>query len=350
MLPLPVHTAPVTRRQWLALSCGLWLLPTDAAQRQSRWLFGGPADLLTAEGTPTATAAAVWRGLQAMNQRWNAWKPGDVSTVNQAFAAGRAVRPTPAVWGLIEGAQAMERLSLGCFNAGIGGLVGHWGFHADRLLPGQRPGDDELQAWMRTRPSLLQIERRGGWLRSRNARLQLDFGGYAKGVALDWALDRLQIAGVRSALVNLGGNLVAMGDGAARPWHVGIQDPHGPGVLTSLDIRGREAVVTSGTYARTRLLDGQPHGHVLSPSLGRPVHALSSVTVVHGSGALADAAATALLVAGPAHWPRVAQSMGVNQVLVVDASGRSQATPALAQRLQWRAVDGRGAPAMRPFA
>lgn len=349
-MPPEAAALPVTRRLWLALTAGLWLLPAGAVQRESRPLFGTPVDLLTPEGTSAATVAAVWHGLQTMNQRWNAWKPGDVTAVNRAFAAGRAVQPTPAVWGLIEGARAMERLSLGCFNAGIGGLVGRWGFHADTLLPGTLPPEGDLQAWVQARPSLQQIERRGGWLRSRNPRLQLDFGGYAKGVALDWALDRLHIAGVRSALVNLGGNLAALGDAAARPWRVGIQDPHGPGLLASLDMRGREAVVTSGSYARVRVLDGLPYAHVLDPAQGRPVQALSSVTVVHDCAALADAAATALLVAGPGHWPRVAQSMGVSQVLVVDQAGHRQATPQLAQRLQWRGGTRRAAPAVRPAA
>jgi len=235
------------------------------------------------------------------------------------------------------GMSAAERLSLGCFNAGIGGLVGGWGFHADELVPGALPDADEVRGWVQARPSLQQIERRGGWLRSRNPRLQLDFGGYAKGVALDWALDRLQLAGVRGALVNLGGNLAAMADSRARPWRVGIQDPRGPGLLASLDVQGREAVVTSGSYARYRVLDGRRYAHVLDPVQGRPVDQLISVTVVHDSAALADAAATALLVAGPVRWPRVALSMGVDQVLVVDHEGRRQATPALAQRLQWRA-------------
>ena len=63
--------------------------------------------------------------------------------------------------------------------------------------------------------------------------------------------------------------------------------------------------------------------------------ALVSVTVVHPSAALADAAATALLVAGPARWPAIAARLGVAQVLVVDAQGRAQASPALAPRLHW---------------
>jgi len=74
------------------------------------------------------------------------------------------------------------------------------------------------EAWSRARPSLSQIEHCQGWLRSRNPHLQLDIGGDAKGKALDSALDRLALSGVRGAVLNLGGDLAAMGDcGMRRP-------------------------------------------------------------------------------------------------------------------------------------
>jgi FAD:protein FMN transferase len=323
------------RRQWLALAGGLWLWPAFASWHQRQHLFGGPAELLLPEATSPAVVGTVWRGWQQMNRRWNAWKPGDVGDVNRAFAAGRAVLPTPEVRRLIQGARALEDLSSGHFNAGIGALVARWGFHADVLEPGTRPPAAELLAWQAVRPSLHQIEQQGAWLRSRNPHLQLDFGGYAKGVALDWALNRLQRAGVRSALVNLGGNLAAMGQGREGAWRVGVRDPLGAGLMASIHTRGREAVVTSGTYERYRVLDGVACAHVLEPQGGRPVQDLLSVTVVHANAGLADAAATALLVAGPTRWPALAQRMGLDQVLVVDAQGRRQATPALLPRLQW---------------
>jgi FAD:protein FMN transferase len=72
---------------------------------------------------------------------------------------------------------------------------------------------------------------------------------------------------------------------------------------------------------------------VLDPRAGQPAPELVSVTVVHPNAALADAAATALLVAGPVHWARVAQHMGLDQVLVIDRQGRRQVTPALSARL-----------------
>jgi thiamine biosynthesis lipoprotein len=199
------------------------------------------------------------------------------------------------------------------------------------MRPGRRPDGRELAPWVQARPSLTQLELQGQTVRSRNPRLQLDFGGYAKGVALDWALDRLQLAGINDALLNLGGNLVAMGQPAGRPWRVGVRDPHGPGLVAQIETRGREAVVTSGSYERFRLLDGERFTHVLDPRRGAPASELVSVTVVHPSAALADAAATALLVAGRESWPRVAQQMGVDAVLAIDRQGRQASTPG------WRA-------------
>jgi thiamine biosynthesis lipoprotein len=63
------------------------------------------------------------------------------------------------------------------------------------------------------------------------------------------------------------------------------------------------------------------------------VQALSSVTVIASEGLLADAAATALTVAGPDEWTEVAQALGLEQVLLVDAEGRVFLTPAMAQRV-----------------
>lgn len=322
------------RREWLALSAGLLLFPPAWALHQRRQLFGSAADLLLPPQAAPA-AAAVWRGLQGMHAGWNAWKPGEVLALNRAFAQGRAQRVSAALAAVVQGARTAERLSLGCYNAAIGGLVGRWGFHDDELRPGAQPPAAELQQWLQAAPSLMQVDQRGTLLRSRNPQVRLDLGGYAKGVALDWALDRLQRAGVHDGLLNLGGNLAAMGGTQGRPWRVAVRDPFGPGVLATLSTVGREAVVTSGTYERFRLLDGQAFGHVIDPRSGQPSDGLVSLTVVHASAALADAAATALLVAGPAAWRAVAERMGLDQVLVVERDGRRHATPRLAARLSW---------------
>ena len=330
-----MSTPGTSRRDLLALLSGAMLLaPAHAGMRhESRYLFGSPVDLWLPQQAPSAAVTDVLRGLETINARWNAWKPGDVTVMNQAFRAGRSVTTTPALVSLILGAARLEQRSAGFFNAGIGGLVGAWGFHDDQLGPGRRPPAALVEAWSKAAPSLTQLEIRGLDVRSRNPRLQLDFGGYAKGVAIDWALDHLRRCGVHDALLNLGGNLAAMGNRGARPWVVGLRDPDNEGLMASLCTRDREAVVTSGSYERFRVLDGERVTHIFDPRTGEPAPELVSVTVVHPSAALADAAATALLVAGPGRWRHVAQRMGVDQVLVVDRCGRRDATANMEMRL-----------------
>ena len=328
----------VDRRQALALMAGTVLcLPAAGMRREQHFLFGSPVELLLPPTTPQPLVDGVIGGLAAVHRGWNAWKPGEVSALNQAFRDGRSAVASPALRALIRQSAWLEQRSLGCFNAGIGGLVGAWGFHDDVMRSGPRPLERALARWTAAQPSLAQIEIRGASVASRNPHLQLDFGGIAKGTAIDAAFDRLQAQGIGHALLNLGGNLAAMGSpegDSGRPWSVGIRDPAGPGMLATLQTEGREAVVTSGSYERFRLLDGERFTHILDPRLGKPAPELVSVTVVHRSAALADAAATALLVAGSRRWQRVAERMGVDQVLLVDRDGRTTATPRLAPRLQ----------------
>jgi len=138
-------------------------------------------------------------------------------------------------------------------------------------------------------------------------------------------------------LLDLGGNLATLGHAGGsegRPWSIGIRDPARPGLLATLATQGREAVVTSGSYERYRLLDGERCAHIIDPRRGGPAPEFVSVTVVHRSATLADAAATALFVAGPSRWRGVAKRLGVDSVLLVDRHRRVWITPRLAPRVR----------------
>lgn len=323
------------RRHWMLGTGALLLAPRlQARHADEAQLFGGPVRLHTLPGTPAAPRQVAMRVLGRIHRDWNAWKPGEVQALNTAFREGRSIVVSPALHRVLAGARVLERQTAGRFNAAAGGLYAAWGFHADRLRPGAPPADADLAAWLQPAPSLAAVVPEGTRLRSLDPRVQVDLGGYAKGVALNRVLDDLQRQGVADALLDLGGNLAARGDAGGRPWRVGLRNPFTPdGLMGLLDLNGREAVITSGTYERWRDVDGQRLGHVIDPAEGRPVQALVSATVVHPDAALADAAATALLVAGPAGWAAQATRLGLTQVLVVHADGRRQATPSLRARL-----------------
>lgn len=129
---------------------------------------------------------------------------------------------------------------------------------------------------------------------------QLDLGGIAKGYAAGQLRKLLTDAGIRSAIVSLGGNIAAVGtkpDGS--DWQVGLQDPENPdtyfGILSVRDA----CVVTSGGYQRYFEQDGVRYHHILDPKTGCPAESgLLSVSVVSEDDTLADALSTALFVMG----------------------------------------------------
>ncbi len=130
--------------------------------------------------------------------------------------------------------------------------------------------------------------------------MMVDLGAVAKGCTADKLTDMLREAEVSSALLDLGGNIQAIGDNPdGRPWNVAVQAPDGEGYLGVLAVSDR-AVVTSGGYERNFEQDGITYHHILDPKTAKPADSgLQSVTIVGSSGVICDAFSTALYVMGP---------------------------------------------------
>ena len=270
-----------------------------------------------------------------MHRDWHAWEPGLLVEINQAFANGVTVTADPEIVEMIRVSQWAEEQSGGCFNPAIGGLVALWGFHtSDYPIIGPPPGQAEIDRILSHRPSTRDIQVDGLQLSSDNPFVQLDFGGIAKGYAVDLAVGRLRELGIGSAIVNAGGDLRAFGRHGERPWRVAVRRPGG-GTVGSVEVRGDEALFTSGNYERFRQDEQERYPHILDPRTGRPVRDVASATVISDKGSVADAAATALIVAGLEGWAAVARSMGLDQVLIIDSAGRVYLTPAMESRVQF---------------
>lgn len=275
---------------------------------------------------------------QALHRNLHPWQPGPLTEVNQALAAGRKTPVGEHLRALIPLSRDLEQQTGGLFNAAAGGLVALWGFHtSDFPVMGLPPDDGLIEAWLASEPSTLDLTLEKDILRSRNPAVQLDFSAVAKGYAVDSAIRRLADLGIHSALVNAGGDLRAVGGRPEGPWRVAVEDPRTGGVLTIIETDGDDALFTSGGRYRYRQADQQSDSarwpHILDPRDGRPVTGLLAATVMTDSGVLGDAAATALMVAGPDRWRQLARTLNIEAALVVDASGELQVTEAMQQRL-----------------
>jgi thiamine biosynthesis lipoprotein len=277
---------------------------------------------------------ALQQAFQGMHRDWHSWEPGKLTTINQALAAGDWVVVDSDIIELIRHSQQMEDETQGKFNAAIGQLVSLWGFHtSDYPIQGPTPTASDITALIKLRPSANDIVIKGNRVHSNNPSMQLDFGGIAKGYAVDAASALLQQLDIKHAIINAGGDLRAFGMNHSKPWKVAIENPIG-GVLGGIEIFEDEAVFTSGNYVRfLQTADRNRYSHILDPRSGWPAQSIMSATVIASSGWKADAAATALIVAGIDHWTEVATALKIDKVLVTDENGQVFVTPEMQKRL-----------------
>jgi len=310
--------------------------------RASSYVFGTIAQIAVVDADAKRAQAAVGRvfaEFDRMHRDLHAWKPGELVALNQAIARGESrIHTTPEIAALILQAQSLAARSGDLFNPAIGRLVGLWSFHRDK------PGGPVPAAWdiaqlVVAHPCMSDVRVDGDEVTSINPSVQLDFGGYAKGYALDRAAGLLREEGISNALVNVGGNALALGRHGARPWRVALDTPRGSGLLATLDLDSGEAVGTSGDYRRYYEIDGKRYSHIIDPRTGYPVGGVESVTVlVPGggrAGALSDAASKPIFIGGKGGWREVAARMGVSRAMLVDSDGIVHITPELRARLRF---------------
>ncbi len=271
-----------------------------------------------------------------MQAAWNPWKKGSLARVNKLLAeSDEPFAVGPAVKKLIEQSSVLSEKSEGLFNPAIGGLVKLWGFHEDEMPRGPPPAKEKIESWLLQKDSMNNLRLDNLMLSTTNKNLKLDFGAFAKGYGVDRAIEHLKSQGVDHAIVNAGGDLRAIGSKGNKPWVIGIRHPRGDSVIASLKVKGDESVFSSGDYERYYEYQGGRYHHILDPRTGYPASEMTSVTVVHKSAAIADAAATALFIAGPSEWERIANKLGVDHAMLIDKAGTVYLTPKMAQRIEF---------------
>ena len=320
----------------LLIACG-----KPPVQSQESFVFGTRVEVLVADADAArakAAAGAVLQEFDRLHRTYHAWQPSELTALNEAIAAGKTQTVSPEMAGFIADAQRVAAAGEHLFDPGIGKLIQLWGFQSEEFHP-VLPEPVALAEWQKAAPSIAQLQADGARIGSSNRQVAVDFGGYLKGVALDRAAALLRARGIQNALINIGGNVMALGSKHGEPWRVGIQHPRQPGALATLQLHDGEAIGTSGDYQRYFELDGKRYCHLLDPRSAMPVTHTQSLTVLVSprpqAGMLSDAASKPLFIAGRADWPRLARRMAVAEVLRVDADGRLQVTRSLAARLKF---------------
>jgi thiamine biosynthesis lipoprotein len=294
--------------------------------------------------TRARATAAVSRELERVDLLMSNWRAdSEIEWVNRH----RATSPIPVsreLAELVAIARRVSDVSAGAFDITVAPVVQAWGFGPSRALVA-RPTDAKLaSARAAVDYRLLDVELEPGTLTKRRPETACDLSGVAPGYAADRVAAALSALGYRDVLVDIGGEIKALGHRpGGGPWRVAVAAPHAgedrdpsaaPPVAATVGLSGL-ALATSGDYRDFRVdASGQRQSHIIDPRTARPVrHALASATVVHTSAAEADALATALMVLGPDEGRALAERQHLAAYFIVrlgDASFETRQTRAFA--------------------
>ena len=225
-------------------------------------------------------------------------KGSEVASVNLNAGKG-AVVVSEDTFEVIQKALDIAALSKGAFDPTVGPLVEAWDIGGDDPRKPPQSEIDALLPLIGYDRVVLDAENFSVFLKDEG--MVLDLGGIAKGYAADEVARVLHEHGVSHAIVNLGGNVLTLGNKTdGKPWKIGVQDPEALRgeyvmILSLVD----QTLVTSGPYERFLELDGEVYHHILDTKTGYPVKSdYTSVSIITKNSLLADALSTSLYALG----------------------------------------------------
>ncbi|MFC1546365.1 FAD:protein FMN transferase, partial [bacterium] len=218
---------------------------------------------------------------------------------------------------LVKTSQIISEKSKGAFDITIAPVIRLWGFYesAPRV-----PKEEEIAETLK-KTGYKNLVILNNTLIKMKEQVQIDLGSIAKGYAVSEAVKVIKNAGIRSALIDAGGDIYALGRPGEKYWKVGVRNPRGEGIIGVLELADT-AVVTSGDYERAFEKDGKRYHHIIDPDTGYPAQGLSSVTIVSPDPTLADAYATAVFVLGKDKGMKFVEALQFTEALLITNKGK----------------------------
>lgn len=248
-------------------------------------------------------------------------KKSAVSIVNNNLSK-KACKVNPGLYLLIKRCKEYYILTRGAFDITVEPLVEAWGFaQAEKEGVSADAIKDRLSY---VGMDKVALDDKDGTIHFKDPRVRMDFGGIAAGYAADEVVKILKRHGIRSAIINMGGEVYCLGSKPpAKSWTIGIRDPDDKNkVIARLNITDK-AVATSGTYENFHIYGGKEYGHIMDPRTGYAIeNDLRSVTVLADDCTTADALATAIFVLGENKGIELVDKLpGIDAFLIVKDGG-----------------------------
>ncbi len=316
-------------------------LPRDLGQawwEQSRLIYHGiPARIklhLPEKNTNEIHAVfeQAWKGFDHIGQVANAFNPESELGRFNASKKDHPLALSGDLAQMLTLSQTLFTQSNGAFDPTIWPLKTLWKNAVKTQVP---PSQEDIDKALKS-VGFANLKLKEATAQSNNEGLRLDLGGLAKGYAVDHVQAIVRRLGAKAGLVQLGGEISSFGANRdAAPWRFGVQDPKNMQALwATVSSKRPLKVSTSGNYRQPLKIAGTSYYHIFNPKTGWPVDArVLGVTTLDAQGkatnALLDGAATAMTVLGPEKSLALAESLGIDALILSEENGaiRSTMTP-----------------------
>lgn len=255
---------------------------------------------------------AAFKEVERINQKYSTYIDSNyIWVINNSGVS--ELKVDDETFYLLQKCDEFFKVSRGGFDAAIGTYIDILGFETENP---HEPTEEEIRSALE-KVGWKHIELLPGNIIKKNRPVKINFGGIAKGYAVDRMADVLKNNGINNFLVNAGGELISEGS----DWTIGIQHPRKRNELLGSIILNNISVATSGDYEQYFEKDNKRYHHIINPANGLPALETQAVTILTQKNIDADALATGIFVMGPLDGLQIIESLTNVEGLIVDSSG-----------------------------
>lgn len=269
--------------------------------------------------------AAVMAEMRRIDQQYSPYIPtSELSRVNELAPKATAEHPMPIsaeMASILQKADHYSDLSGGAFDVTFASLGRYYDYRK-----GLKPTDEQFKELVpQINYKFIHLDTRNNTVYFDHPKVYIDFGGIAKGFAVDRGADILQKYGITHANISAGGDSRIIGDKFGKPWLVGIRNPRAEdknAVAITLPLENC-AISTSGDYERFFIdKDGQRIHHILNPRTGKSPHGIISVSVIGPKGFDTDPLTKTIFIMGPEKGLALIDKLPGFDAVVITESGK----------------------------
>ncbi len=251
--------------------------------------------------------------LKEINKVFSNWDPYSELSLLDSEPVNEWVQASDELIFVLNESKKIMHKTAGAFDPGIGRVIDVWGFGPRRV--DEMPDRNEIEDAVRL-SSLTNLVI-GNTKIKKTVDIHINLSAIAKGYAVDEIAELLKRKGITDFLVEIGGEVVALGKNIEQQWTVGIEMPNSESAIPIT--LNNKAIATSGNYRNFFIWEGEKYNHIIEPGTGLPVRSdLTSVSVIHPQTMIADAYATAMMVMGSERSIVLAKQLDLSIILILN--------------------------------